>query len=207
MATMQKEKSGGRLRRFFTSPSTRWGVGSVLALGILAGAAAWAGFTRFVDATSDPAMCHSCHEMREFIFPEYEQSAHYLSRSGVRPMCADCHVPHGFFAKMGAKIRATAIEIPSHLAGNIDTREKFEAKREELAHRVWARYEANDSAPCRHCHEVTAMDPEAQALGAVREHEAGFAEGKTCIDCHKGIAHQLPASMLEKEEEEIDFDF
>ena len=23
-------------------------------------------------------------------------------------------------------------------------------------------------------------------------HQAGFAEGKTCIDCHKGIAHSLP---------------
>lgn len=203
----KKQEKPGLLRRFLTTPSVRWGTGSLLAVGLLAGTVAGAGFIGFVDATSEPAMCRSCHEMREFIFPEYEQSAHFTSRSGVRPMCADCHVPHGFFAKMGAKIRATAVEIPSHLAGTIDTREKFEAKREELARRVWARMEANDSAACRHCHDVSAMSAEVQALRAVREHEAGFAEGKTCIDCHKGIAHQLPASMLEEEEEAIDFDF
>ncbi len=25
------------------------------------------------------------------------------------------------------------------------------------------------------------------------QHEEGFTDGKTCIDCHKGIAHRLPA--------------
>jgi cytochrome c-type protein NapC len=201
------ESGKGRFRRFLTTPSTRWGAGFILVVGIACGAAAWAGFNTFVDASSEPEMCRSCHEMRDFVFPEYEQSVHFTSRSGVRPMCADCHVPPGFFDKMGAKIRATFVEIPAHLRGMIDTPEKFEAKREELARRVWARMAANDSANCRHCHEVSAMSVDAQALRAVREHEAGFAEGQTCIDCHKGIAHQLPASMLAAEEDEIDFDF
>ena len=204
---MGKKGQPGRIRRFFATPSARWGTGALLATGVLVGVLGWAGFTTFVDASSDPRMCHSCHEMREFIFPEYEESVHWTSRSGVRPMCADCHVPHGFFAKMGTKIRATAIEIPSHLMGNIDTPEKFEAKREELAKRVWARMEKDDSAVCRHCHDVSAMDTKVQAMSAVSEHEAGFAEGKTCIDCHKGIAHKLPESMLKQEEEDVDFDF
>ena len=30
------------------------------------------------------------------------------------------------------------------------------------------------------------------AAAARQLHQAGFAEGKTCIDCHKGIAHSLP---------------
>lgn len=204
---MGKKNQPGRIRKFFSTPSARWGTGVLLGAGIIAGALSWAGFLAFVEASSDPRMCQSCHEMREFVFKEYEQSVHWTSRSGVRPMCADCHVPHGFFPKMGTKIRATLVEVPSHLMGNIDTPEKFEAKREELARRVWARMEQDDSQACRHCHDVNAMSAEDQALRAVREHEAGFAEGKTCIDCHKGIAHQLPASMLEKEEEEIDFDF
>ena len=32
-----------------------------------------------------------------------------------------------------------------------------------------------------------------QGRRANAQHSKGFAEGKTCIDCHKGIAHTLPA--------------
>lgn len=132
---------------------------------------------------------------------------HFTSASGVRPQCGDCHVPPQFLPKLGAKIRATFIEVPSHLMGTIDTREKFEAKREELANNVWAKMRANDSAACRGCHEVDHMSFEEQALRARREHEEGFARGDTCIDCHQGIAHRLPESMLEDQAEDVDFDF
>jgi cytochrome c-type protein NapC len=37
------------------------------------------------------------------------------------------------------------------------------------------------------------MDYTEQAKRGAKQHPAAFAEGKTCIDCHKGIAHQLPA--------------
>jgi cytochrome c-type protein NapC len=196
-----------RLVRAFRTPSTRWGAGILASSGFFIGIFFWIGFDSFVESTSQVEMCLSCHEMREYVYAEYQESKHFGSRSGVRPMCADCHVPKSFFSKMGAKIRASSVEIPSHFLGTIDTPEKFEAKREELAGRVWARMKANDSAPCRACHDVDAMAPEEQALRAVREHEAGFAAGETCIDCHQGIAHKLPASMQEQEEEEVDFDF
>ncbi len=206
---MGREKHGflARLRGCFTTPSARWGAGTLLSAGLVAGAFAWVGFDAFVASTSTESFCLSCHEMRQFPYAEYQESAHFGSRSGVRPICADCHVPPAFFPKMAAKIRATFVEVPAHLRGKIDTAEKYEARREELAKHVWARLEANDSAPCRACHDVNAMAPEEMALRAVREHEAGFAAGDTCIDCHKGIAHKLPASMLEKEAEEVDFDF
>ncbi len=167
----------------------------------------WIGFESYVASTSTLKFCLSCHEMREYVYPEYEESAHFLSRSGVKPICADCHVPKAFFPKMGAKIRATMNEIPGHITGTIDTREKFEAKREELANRVWVRMKANDSAACRSCHDVNSMSADEQKLRTVREHEAGFQAGDTCIDCHQGIAHKLPESMLEEAAEEVDFDF
>jgi cytochrome c-type protein NapC len=192
--------------RGFRRPSSKWAVGTLVSFGFLAGVIAWAGFGGFTQHTSTLEFCTSCHEMEAFVYPEYQQSVHFKSRSGVRPICSDCHVPKAFLPKMQAKIRATLHEIPGHLTGSINTAEKFEAKREELAKRVWARMEANDSAACRNCHEVDAMSFEDQQLRAAREHEAGFADGDTCIDCHKGIAHTLPASMLE-EEEELDFDF
>ena len=51
---------------------------------------------------------------------------------------------------------------------------------------------ANDSAECRNCHSWEAMDWHAQSLVAQREMQKGLREGKTCIDHHKGVAHQLP---------------
>lgn len=197
----------GRIRRFFSKPSTRWGFGTLLAAGFLAGALAWAGFLEVVASTNTLEFCISCHEMRDNPYAEYKESAHFGSRSGVRPNCADCHVPPGFFPKMATKIRATYVELPAHLMGKMDTPEKYNARREHLAERVWARMRADDSAACRGCHDVNAMSAEDQALRAVREHEAGFAAGETCIDCHQGIAHRLPESMLEEAQEEVDFDF
>jgi len=36
------------------------------------------------------------------------------------------------------------------------------------------------------------MDFTEQGPRAAKRHPTAFAEGKTCIDCHQGIAHQLP---------------
>jgi len=36
------------------------------------------------------------------------------------------------------------------------------------------------------------------------KHKSGFEQGKTCIDCHKGIAHELPDEYEEEDEEEDD---
>jgi cytochrome c-type protein NapC len=197
----------GRIRRFFSKPSNRWGFGTLLATGFLAGALTWAGFLEVVASTNTLDFCISCHEMRENPYAEYRESAHFATRSGVRPNCADCHVPSRFFPKMATKIRATYVELPAHLMGKMDTPEKYDARREHLAERVWARMRADDSAACRSCHDVDAMSAGKQALRAVREHEAGFAEGDTCIDCHQGIAHRLPESMLEEAQDEVEFDF
>ena len=36
------------------------------------------------------------------------------------------------------------------------------------------------------------MDFGEQVRRAVKAHSEGLDAGKTCIDCHKGIAHELP---------------
>jgi hypothetical protein len=53
--------------------------------------------------------------------------------------------------------------------------------------------EANDSLECRNCHDYDYMDFTRQSPRAQYMH-ARFVETreKTCIDCHKGIAHLLP---------------
>ncbi|TVP59332.1 MAG: cytochrome C, partial [Halomonadaceae bacterium] len=117
---------------------------------------------------------------------------HYDNRSGVRATCSYCHVPHGWTHKVARKMEASK-EVWGWLFGSINTPEKYEGKRRELAEREWSRLKANDSLECRNCHEFEYMDLTQQGPRAAREHANYLATGKaTCIDCHKGIAHELP---------------
>jgi nitrate/TMAO reductase-like tetraheme cytochrome c subunit len=84
--------------------------------------------------------------------------------------------------------------------GTVNTPEKFEHHRLELAEHVWATMKANDSHECRNCHSATAMDPHKQTETAAKVMADGFKAGLTCIDCHKGIAHKLPKMPDEDEE-------
>ena len=51
---------------------------------------------------------------------------------------------------------------------------------------------ANNSRECRNCHSYEAMNFHAQSLIAQREMQKAMKEGKSCINCHKGVAHKLP---------------
>lgn len=180
--------------------------GTLLAIGFVGAIAAAIGFTGFVGYTNTLDFCTSCHEMRAFVYSEYKQSSHYRNPSGVRADCADCHVPQAFIPKMARKIKATVVEVPSHLRGTIDTPEKFEANRKRLAERVWAGMKATDSRECRGCHDLRDMTLATQKPRARAQHQDALASGETCIDCHQGIAHKLPATAKAKQPvEEEDF--
>ena len=45
-----------------------------------------------------------------------------------------------------------------HFTGKVDTKEKFEKHRLEMAEREWARMKANNSQECRNCHNFNDMD-------------------------------------------------
>lgn len=51
---------------------------------------------------------------------------------------------------------------------------------------------ANNSQECRNCHNFDSMDLSVQKTVASKMHAQAMDAGKTCIDCHKGIAHKLP---------------
>ncbi|MFQ5562246.1 MAG: NapC/NirT family cytochrome c [Parvularculaceae bacterium] len=82
----------------------------------------------------------------------------------------------------------------------MNTKEKFEAKRLELAKNVWAEMKANDSENCRSCHHVDNWDLSLQKTRARGQHEEMAETGETCIDCHKGIAHKAVHEDLEEED-------
>jgi nitrate/TMAO reductase-like tetraheme cytochrome c subunit len=102
--------------------------------------------------------------------------------------------------KFVRKVQASQELYVKFVAGSIDTPEKFEGRRLELAQHVWTTMKESDSRECRNCHSWEAMNHEKQSTRARTKMEKGQKEGKTCIDCHKGIAHLLPKEYNEDEE-------
>ena len=168
----------------------------------------WGGFNTFMEATNTMTFCISCHEMESTVYQEYRHSVHFTNPSGVRAICSDCHVPKEWVPKFIRKIRATK-ELYYWITGSIDTPEKFEAKRLELASRVWDSMQATDSRECRNCHQLSVMELEQQARFAARIHADAIDKGETCIDCHKGITHKLPQSEILAAEDgpELDLEY
>ena len=179
-------------------PSTQFSLGALLIGGFVAGIMFWGAFNWAIEGSNSIVFCTSCHEM-SWVNEEYEASPHFSNPSGVRAICSDCHVPKSWGAKVARKIEATFIEVPRKIMGKINTKEKFESHRLELAERVWATMKENDSEECRNCHSQESMDLAEQDKSARRKHsmERRLETGETCIDCHKGIAHELPQDYEE----------
>ena len=154
------------------------------------GVASVVGFSVTLDNTNTTEFCTSCHSL-QWVAEEYKQSVHYKNSSGVGAGCPDCHVPKQFGLKVLAKLGAYS-DILHEVKGTIDTKDKFEARRWHLAERVWEEMAANDSRECRSCHDFTNMDFQEQDKFARKKHQKAHKRGKTCIDCHKGIAHHQP---------------
>jgi cytochrome c-type protein NapC len=160
--------------------------------GFLMGVVFWGGFNTALEATNTTAFCVSCHEMRTNVYEELQGTIHFTNRSGVRAGCPDCHVPHEWTRKIARKMQASK-EVWGHIFGSIATRDAFLDMRRHLAESEWARMKANDSLECRNCHSTVSMDLSRQNPRAANAHERFlFTSERTCIDCHKGIAHRLP---------------
>ncbi|HUW38048.1 MAG TPA: NapC/NirT family cytochrome c [Rhodocyclaceae bacterium] len=198
---MSKENPGALRRLWITlkKPSAKYSLLALLLIGFFSGIIFWGGFNTAIEATNSIAFCTSCHEMRDNVYPEYKETIHYKNKAGVRATCPDCHVPKDWTHKMIRKARAS-IEVWGKLTGSIDTKQKFEANRFRLAKEEWARMEATGSRECRNCHSWEAMDPDTQGQTIYNKHMAAQKAGKTCIDCHKGIAHHLPREYRDPDE-------
>lgn len=180
-----------RLWTFLWRPSARYSLGVLVIGGGVAGILFWGGFNWAMELSNTEAFCISCHEMRNNVYKEFKDTPHAGNRSGVGAVCADCHVPRQWIHKLVRKIQATN-ELYHKILGTVDTPEKFEAQRLTMAKRVWATMKATDSRECRNCHSEASMKAELQVRPAQRQHAKAKEQGKTCIDCHQGIAHKLP---------------
>ena len=173
-------------------PSARWSVGLLASGGFVFGILFWGGFNWAIELSNTEAFCISCHEMRSTVYEELKETPHFSNKTGVRATCPDCHVPKNWVDKMERKIQASFNELPKHIMGTMDTKEKFEKQRYELAMRVWTKMKENDSLECRNCHDWKSMAQNKQTEKAWDRHERGRRDGMTCIDCHFAIAHKEP---------------
>jgi len=192
--------------------SKKRGVFGVLFIGIILGVLLWGGFNWTLELTNTEEFCISCHEMKTSPYEELQETIHWSNRTGVRATCPDCHVPRPWIHKVVRKIRATNELYHHFVTKEIDTPEKYEEQRFKMAKNVWREMKATDSRECRNCHSFESMDfdkqqersadrhydledslIEAEELRKAGKHEEAAKAGLTCIDCHKGIAHSLPA--------------
>lgn len=187
-----------RLWKWFWGPAGKYSLGGLLIIGGIGGILFWGSFNWAMELSNSESFCVSCHEMESTVYKEVKKTVHYANHIGIRAICSDCHVPKEWIYKVARKAQATFNELPKHLLGVMDTREKFEAKRLELAKNVWATMKATDSRECRNCHDFTSMDLDKQLRPARKKHAKAIKKGQTCIDCHKGIAHELPKGYKEE---------
>ncbi|WP_421868062.1 pentaheme c-type cytochrome TorC [Motiliproteus sp.] len=181
--------------KIIRSPSTHLSLGVLTLGGFMAGVVFWGAFNTGLEATNTEEFCISCHEMEANVYQELQETVHWSNNSGVRATCPDCHVPHNWTDKIARKMQASK-EVFGKLFGTIDTREKFLDKRLELAQHEWQRFSANKSLECRNCHDYNSMNFDNMSEKAQVQMRRAAERDQSCLDCHKGIAHELP-DMLE----------
>ena len=173
-------------------PSSVFGLGVLVLAGFVAGVIFWGGFNTALELTNTEKFCTSCHEMRDNVFAELKSTIHFTNRSGVRASCPDCHVPHNWTDKIARKMQASK-EVWGHLFG-ISTRATNSSTSGWSSRCTNGRgSRPTTSLECRNCHSAELMDITKQSPRASDAHQRFLFTGeKTCIDCHKGIAHRLP---------------
>src|SRR5688572_19732581 len=146
----------GLRQRCATCSRVTLGLGLILVTMLIGGSLLAAGAAGLA-WTNTEGFCVGCHEMRDNVYAEFKGTIHDTNRSGVRAVCSDCHVPREPIPMLRRKVAAT-FELWGHLAGKLDTKEKFEKHRYAMATRVWTRMKQTDSLECRNCHKAESMD-------------------------------------------------
>ena len=193
-----RNESDKKQSKLWRQPRSKWllgiPIGAVIAFAV--GAVAISGFNYSLDMTSTTEFCYACHSHELNIRPEYEASGHANNRTGVRAECKDCHLPKPWARYVWTKM-VVSLDIIPELRGVISTPEKYAERRGYLKRKVWTTYKENGSEYCMHCHQWEHMDGEEQGRMASRMHARAQEKGQTCIDCHRGMVHDMDDSHEE----------
>ena len=90
-----------------------------------------------------------------------------------------------------ARKRQSSKEVWRKIFGTINARRECHDVRLELAKHEWTPLKSNDSLECRNCHSSVVSSKQTQRAAEIHTRFVIFGEA-TCIDCRKGIAHELP---------------
>lgn len=204
MEPTRSKRRGGRAWKNVANLS----VLAIALLGAIGGATAGYLTHIAVKQSETTEFCISCHIMDATVFEEFKQTRHYSNAIGFRVECGDCHVPS--VHSMGELVTYLSVKfgaarfVYGWATGRMSEPDQLRSKRDVLAQRVWDDMRARDSAECRSCHRMEAMDLSLQSRRGAEQHRDAEAEGQTCIDCHNdGIAHTpVKVEKTGKEEEE-----
>jgi nitrate/TMAO reductase-like tetraheme cytochrome c subunit len=140
--------------------------------------------------TSTDAFCTSCHAMQSYIADTeaYKSSAHQTTASGVRPGCADCHIPKGLVTATYTHVVNGISDMWGEISLDYDDPDVWNAEKARLAYATRDWFRKNDSITCRECHEESSIKPTRQR--GQKQHKEARETNMTCIDCHYNLVHE-----------------
>ncbi len=159
-------------------------------IGGVAGLVAALGAEEMDRLTTTDQFCTSCHAMQAYIADNetYKASAHQTTASGVRPGCADCHIPKGLVAATYTHVVNGVGDLWGQARHDYENEDVWNAQIARLADSARFWFRANDSATCRTCHEEASIKP--QRKRGQRQHAEARKNRTTCIDCHYNLVHK-----------------
>lgn len=168
-----------------------------LVLGGLGGVVFMAFLIEFDHFTSSNEFCTTCHSM-VYAEESYKRSVHYDSASGVRASCGDCHVSEGVFSATWDHVMGTKDLIKQIFGPDYDDPAINALHLPEAAFHARQWFRDRDSATCKRCHELEAIQGKRANTAAIHQEET---EGKSCIDCHQNLVHRkVPSEETFKRE-------
>lgn len=154
--------------------------------GVIFGILIVLGSNKAIKITSENDYCASCH-----IHPQattsWKQSVHYITRSGDKTGCVECHLPPKGQGHLPAKLRTGLRDVwgkwfkdPESL--NWDEKSRLENARKHVP-----------ESSCLNCHE-TLFTPELSREGEEAHlyyDQAEKADDLHCINCHLNAGHYI----------------
>ncbi|MBR9728749.1 NapC/NirT family cytochrome c [Shewanella intestini] len=182
--------------RALFKPSAKYSIIVLILVGVVAGVVGYFATQQTLHATSQDAFCMTCHSHHS-LKDEVLASAHGGGRAGVTVQCQDCHLPHGPVDYLIKKIIVSKDLYGFLTIKDFNTQKWLDENRREQADTALAYFKATDSANCQHCHtRIYENQPDTMKRMAKMMHSRNAkqegAKRKTCIDCHKGVAHPYP---------------
>jgi len=167
----------------------------VAAVSVVIGLGIAATYLTVVDKTDTMTFCaDACHEMHATVYQEYTHTAHFKNAHGVVVTCADCHIPrNNWLATMTTKMTSGTGDLWHHIVDGDYDLKRFNAKRPRLEKETLAFFAATNARTCKSCHVYANMVLADQNPAARAMHATAIKSDANCLDCHKGIAHNMVA--------------